>query len=109
MRPELFSQLGVYCFGKDYKWRQAMTTSERTAYVTRDTILKLLSDDEVAKVSNAEAASGLINGAEFLDLEHLDQGVQRAKDETKVALGHALPRTAVSGETWSKILALLAD
>jgi hypothetical protein len=86
-----------------------MTTSERTAYVTRDTILKLLSDDEVAKVSNAEAASGLIKGAEFLDLEHLDQGVQSAKDETKVALGHALPRNAVSGETWGKILALLAD
>ena len=55
-----------------------MKNDERTAYVTRDTILKLLSDDEVAKVSTAETASRLADGDEYLDLEHLDKGVRRA-------------------------------
>jgi hypothetical protein len=85
-----------------------MTDAKRAEEVARDDILKLLSDDEIAKVSSAEAASGLTEGAEYLDLEHLDEGVQRAKAATKVTMGHVLPRSAVGGETWSKVLAQLA-
>lgn len=85
-----------------------MTDAKRAEQVARDNILKLLSNEEIAKVSTAEAASGLTEGGEYLDLEHLDQGVQRAKASTKVTMGHALPRSAVCGETWSKILARLA-
>jgi hypothetical protein len=61
-----------------------------------------------AKVSTAEALSGLAQGGEYLDLEHLDQGVQRAKAAIKVPMGQVLPRSAVCDETWSKILAHLA-
>lgn len=86
-----------------------MSDAERAEHVDRDTILKLLSDEENAKVSTAEASSRLTEGQEYLDLEHLDQGVQRAKAATtKSAMGHILPRRAVSDETWSKILAHLA-
>lgn len=86
-----------------------MSDAERAEQITRDTILKLLSDEENAKVSTAEAAFGLTQGQEYLDLEHLDQGVQRAKAATtKVTMGHILPRSAVSDETWSKIIAQLA-
>jgi len=68
-----------------------------------------MSNEEIAKVSTAEAASGLTEGEESLDLEHLDQGVQRAKTATtKVTMGHILPRSAVCDETWSKIFAQLA-
>jgi hypothetical protein len=86
-----------------------MSDAHRAAYVTRDTILTLLSDDENAKVSNAEAALRLAEAEEYLDLEHLDRGVQRAQAVTsKARMGHILPRSAVSNETWSKILARLA-
>jgi hypothetical protein len=81
-----------------------MTVVKYTEQVTRDVILQLRSDAEVAKVSAAEAASTLPEGEEYIDLEHLDQGVQHAKAETKVTMGHILPRSAVSGETWSKII-----
>ena len=84
-----------------------MTDAKRAEHVTRDTILKLLSNEEIARVSTAETASGLSEGEEYLDLEHLDQGVQRAKAATKVTMGHILPRSAVRDETWSKILAQL--
>ena len=69
-------------------------------------LLKLLSDEENAKVSTAESASRLAEGQEYLDLEHVDQGVQRAKATT--TMGHVLPRSAVSDETWRRILTQLA-
>ena len=84
-----------------------MTDAKRAEHVTRDAILKLLSDEEIAKVSTAEAASKLTEGVEYLDLEHLDQGVQRAQSSAKVTMGDVLPRSAVRDETWSKILARL--
>jgi hypothetical protein len=85
-----------------------MTDAKRAEHVARDIILKLLSDEEITKVSTAEAASELTEGGEYLDLEHLDQGVQRAKAATKVTMGNVLPRSAVRDETWSKIIAQLA-
>jgi hypothetical protein len=84
-----------------------MTLAERAEYVTRDTIMKLLSDEEIAKVSNAETAYALTEESEYLDLGHLDKGVQRAQSGMQVSTGNALPRAAVSGESWDKIVAEL--
>jgi hypothetical protein len=83
-----------------------MKNDDRAAYVVRDAILKLLSDDEVARVSTAETAPRLANGDEYLDLEHLDQGVRRAGG-TATPMGPVLPRNAVHPDTWSAILARL--
>ena len=85
-----------------------MTNTKRAEQVARDDILKLLSNEEIAKVSTAEAASELTEGEEYLDLEHLDQGIQHTKPASKVTMGHVLPRSAVCNETWSKILTQLA-
>jgi hypothetical protein len=84
-----------------------MRSDERTAYVTRDAIMKLLSDAEVGSVSTAETEAAFSPGDEYLDLEGLEHGVQRAGG-TPVPIGRALPRQAVHAETWTKILALLA-
>ena len=84
-----------------------MTNDVRSAYVTRDSILKVLSDDEVAKVSTAETAARLADGDEYLDLEQLDKGVRRAGG-TATPMGRVLPRKAVHASTWSKILTQLA-
>lgn len=79
----------------------------REKYVNRDGILKLLSDVEVARVSMAETAERLLSGEEYLDLEHLDWGVQRALGAT-APMGHVLPRKAVAEETWGSILKYLS-
>jgi hypothetical protein len=84
-----------------------MSQSERAEHVTREAVLKLLSDDEIARVSTAETAAGLTIGSEYLDLEHLDKGIHRASTTTKVAMGQILPRAAVHPETWAKVLAQL--
>jgi integrase len=80
-----------------------MTDGQRAAQVTRDTILKLLSDEENARVATGEAGARLSEGDEYLDLLRLDQGVQRAR----IKKGNFLPRSAVSDETWHKTLAHL--
>lgn len=84
-----------------------MNTDKRSAFVTRDDVLKLLSDDEVASVSMAETTARLAEGEEFLDLEHLDKGVLQAKGKT-VNMGRVLPKKAVQPETWKKFLSHLA-
>lgn len=85
-----------------------MTVVQRASQVSRDAILKLLSDEEVARVSTAETAAGLSDGHDYIDLENLNRGVQRADTTTKAVMGHVLPRNSVHSATWAKIVAVLA-
>lgn len=84
-----------------------MKNDERSAYLTRDSVLKLLSADEVARVSTSETAARLADGDEYLDLEHLEQGVRRAGGAA-TPMGRVLPRKAVHASTWNTILTHLA-
>ena len=79
----------------------------RTTHLTRDEILKLLSDEEVASVNLAETTALLTKGDEYLDLAHLDKGVRRAKGKT-TKTGRVLPKIAVHEATWNKLLLHLA-
>lgn len=81
-----------------------MNVERQIASQTRREILGMLSDDELRYVSNAEAAR-IPEGAEYLDLEHLELGVQQAEPNTPG--NNALPRSAVSNDTWTKIVAVL--
>jgi hypothetical protein len=85
-----------------------MNNDIRKEYVTRDTILRLLSDDEIARVSTAETAAGLADGDEYVDLDAPDRGVQRAPDRPVTPMGHVLTRKAVLDKTWRDIVILLA-
>jgi hypothetical protein len=79
-----------------------MKDDKRAQYINRASILELLSDAEVANVSNAETTAELPEGDEYLDLERLDEGVSRARPGTP--MGRVLPRQAVAEKTWNKIL-----
>jgi hypothetical protein len=83
-----------------------MNTEKRSEYLTRVHLLKLLSDAEIASVSTAETAPRLSDGDEYLDLEELGLGVQRAVGLSP-RTGGVLPRKAVREATWSAILARL--
>jgi hypothetical protein len=72
-------------------------------------VMNLLSDAEVAKVSSAEGAQQLAEGDHFLDLDHLELGVQRASVMTTGAMSHIIPQSAVSAQTWTKIIDLLQN
>jgi hypothetical protein len=76
---------------------------QRAEYVTRDAVLKLLSDDEIASVSTSETAPRLWDGDEYVDLENLKRGVQKA-GAVPTVMGRVLPRKAVLEETWHNIV-----
>jgi hypothetical protein len=83
-----------------------MNSDKRPEYLSRENILRVLSDEEVALVSTAETAPCLLVGDEYLDLEHLDLGVRRARGPTR-PMGRLLPRKAVHDDTWTKIVGQL--
>jgi len=83
-----------------------MKSDMRSENIARESVLKLLSDDEVASVSTAETATHLLDGDEYLDLEQPERGVQQAR-KAGPTMGRVLPRKAVHKDTWSKILTVL--
>ena len=83
-----------------------MSTDQKKEAVTRDAILALLSDTEVAKVSRAEDEPRLVEGDEYVDLEDLGAGVRQVHAKSQRSR-NALPRSAVSDATWAKIVGLV--
>jgi hypothetical protein len=83
-----------------------MQNEKRSAHVTREDVLDMLSAEEVARVSTAETTERLGHGEEYLDMKALGQGVRRA-DGISVPMGFVLPRSAIHADTWKKILAHL--
>lgn len=81
----------------------ALVKNSRAELISRQSVLLLLNDQEVAKVSNAESGKHLSDGDEYLDLEHLGLGVQRAH-RVPDELGRVLPRKSVAEGTWLAVL-----
>jgi hypothetical protein len=82
-----------------------MSPSAKGEYETRNLILALLSDEEVARVSTAEGTAQLADGDEYIDLAAPRNGVRRVHRALQLTLGKVLPRSAVSADTWAKIVA----
>jgi hypothetical protein len=70
---------------------------------TCDQILKLLSDEEIARVSAAQGEARLVDGDEYIDLAAPLNGVRRVHVAMQQTMGKVLARGAVSAETWAKI------
>lgn len=83
-----------------------MQNATRNEYLTRDRVLNLLSEQEVASVAIAETADRLADGDEYLDLEHLHEGVQKA-GSSAAPMGRVLPKKAINESTWGKLLTQL--
>ena len=83
--------------------------NKRPAYVTREALLSLLSDDEVARVSTTEASPRLENNEEYIDLLHLSEGVRTVSASSVLTMGHVLARNSVGKETWTRICSRLTS
>lgn len=80
----------------------------RAQHITRESILMLLSDHEVASVCTAETKVRPLEGEEYLDLDALDEGVRSALG-TSPNMSRLLFRKSVNKETWDKILDQLSE
>ena len=83
--------------------------NKRPAYLTREALLSLLSDDEVARVSTTEASQRLENNEEYIDLFHLWEGLLTVNASSVLKMGHLLARNSVGKETWTKICSRLTS
>ena len=87
-----------------------MNNEKRSEYFTRDGLMKLLSDDEIAKVTADESATALVDGDEYVDLEELDKGVRTVAGSTAgIAVGRVVAKKALQQGTWDKVVAQLAS
>ena len=84
-----------------------MSHFERTESQTQETVIDLLSDEEIAQVRSCASAVPLNEGDEYLDLAHLAAGVRRTRTQTTLQ-GRLLPKRAVLPRTWNRILKELA-
>ena len=81
-------------------------TDEPAEHETREALLNLLSEAEMAEVCDPRAVCRLAAGEEYLDVEEPTAGVQRSR-EGSLPQGRVLPRRAVDGHTWQSILAIV--
>jgi hypothetical protein len=72
-------------------------------YLTRAGILERLSEEEVANASTAETIERIAYGDEYVDLAHIEQGVQRWRTETTL-MGRLLPRKSIHEPTWLSVM-----
>ncbi|HYJ09602.1 MAG TPA: hypothetical protein VEX18_11350, partial [Polyangiaceae bacterium] len=79
----------------------------RAQFVTREHVLKLIADGELADLSQGSAGERIGNGDEFLDLEQLGRGVQRGQAGI-APTGQVLARKSVHEDTWRRILRQLS-
>ena len=75
-----------------------MQNKKHHELVSRENLLKILSDEELARV---RMKAHLTGGDEFIDLIQIENGVQRAKESNPTDV---LPRKAVHENTWRKIV-----
>lgn len=80
-----------------------MTLANRAA---TSAVLELLSPAELAQVDDPNAVRKLAAGEEYLDLEQPTEGVKRST-EGRAPTGRILPRRAVEGRTWQRILGVV--
>ena len=85
-----------------------MTTEAKNSNLTREAILDLLTDAEIAKVSRAEGEVRLVEGDHYIDLDDPSSGVHQVQAKTTFAPKRALPQSAVSDASWAKIVSLVA-
>ena len=82
-----------------------MATNSRLSR-DRNLILKTLWADPIAAATARTIPERLRVGEEYIDLQRLQAGVQRAR-HVMAPTGGELPRRAVQTVTWTKILAQL--
>ena len=73
-------------------------------YATRDALLKLLSDSEIARVASLEDGPQLAEGEEYIDLARPERGVLRVQAGQALDMGQLLPRVALSEPTWLAVV-----
>lgn len=85
-----------------------MNATTRAEMTTRDIVLMLLDDEELARATTSENKPRLLDGDEYVELDHLDRGVRRAHG-SRTPMHRVIPRWSVHPTTWDLILSKLSS
>lgn len=78
-----------------------MTTKKEYEFISRDNLLKILSDDEATRFRTKVPAMQLGAADEFIDLMEIEKGVQLAGELNPTDV---LARKVLHENTWAKIV-----
>jgi hypothetical protein len=84
----------------------SIPTEEDAMTIESQDLLRLLGDDESARVAHADT-SWLSEGDEYVDLDAVDHGVQRARATSGRRRHRVLSRRALRLGTWERVMARL--
>ncbi len=87
--------------------RSAAASRSREA-PTREAVLMLLTDGEMARLRAMHRGPPLGEGEQYVNLEDVEGGVRRVHAGTSVVVHNLVPRRAVGAVTWSRMCKLLA-
>ena len=73
----------------------------------REQVLALLSETELGKVAKAEDNTTIPAGVRYLDLKHLETGIQTGANPSVLTAHDAILKTSVRSETWHSIQKLM--
>lgn len=76
-------------------------------YRVRRQVVELLSDAETTRLEEALSTGILQDGEEYLEVDHVSLGVQRARPGMLLGRSRLILRRALDTDTWSQLVALL--
>ncbi len=76
-------------------------------YRVRRQMVELLSDVDTARLQQALASAPLQDDEEYIEVDHVSLGVQRARAGTPPRRGRLHLRRALAPNTWAQLVTLL--
>jgi hypothetical protein len=76
-------------------------------YRVRRQVVELLSDGEAAQLEKVLATGILQDGEEYIEVDHVSLGVQRARPGMLLGRSRLILRRALDAGTWSQLVSLL--
>jgi len=78
-----------------------------TEYLVRRQVLELLSETEAARLEKVLSTGLLQDDEEYIQVDHVSLGVQRARTGMLLGRSRLILRRALDADTWSQLVTLL--
>lgn len=84
-----------------------MKTDLLTEYRVRRQVVELSSEAEAARLEQVLSTGVLLDGEEYIEVDHVSLGVQRARAGMLLGRSRLILRRALEAGTWSQLVTLL--
>jgi hypothetical protein len=78
-----------------------------TEYKVRRQVVELLSEEEAARLEKVLSTGILQDGEEYIEIDHVSLGVQRARAGMLLGRSRLILRRALDASTWNQLVTVL--